>query len=192
MVWPGLQLILEGLDGMQLVPKVYKVGLLRRSVAGKKRKKKPDVAAKENTQNDAKKAKTTTKATTATKATKATKEDQQEGPSMEKTKLNDLSGMASPPAEQPEDVNDMESPAGFKSDEPSPTSLEDSASSSSSSSSGTKRKAEVVVVVDDEDDDDAVRKQNEDMVLARELKKQKRSPMMKKKQGSLMGFFSKK
>ena len=181
-----LQLMLEGLDGMHLVPKLYKVGLMRRSLAGRKRKKKPDVAAKENKQNDAKKAKTAKK---AKKATKDSKEDQQEGgPSTEKATLNsvDLSGMASPPAEQPEDISDMESPAGFKSDEPSPTSLEDSASSSSSS--GTKRKAEVVVV----DDDDAVRKQQEGMVLARDLKKQKKSPMVKKKQGSLMGFFSKK
>ena len=183
--------MLEGLDGMHLVPKVYKVGLMRRSLAGRKRKKKPDVAAKENKQNDAKKAKTAKKNTKATKATKDTKNpkvDQQEGgPSTEKTTLNsvDLSGMASPPAEQPEDISDMESPAGFKSDEPSPTSLEDSASSSSS---GTKRKAEVVVV----GDDDAVRKQQEGMVLARDLKKQKKSPMVKKKQGSLMGFFSKK
>ena len=189
--------MLEGLDGMHLVPKLYKVGLMRRSLAGRKRKKKPDVAAKENKQNDAKKAKTAKKAKKATKATKATKNpknpknpkvDQQEGgPSTEKATLNsvDLSGMASPPAEQPEDISDMESPAGFKSDEPSPTSLEDSASSSSS---GTKRKAEVVVV----DDDEAVRKQQEGMVLARDLKKQKKSPMVKKKQGSLMGFFSKK
>ena len=185
--------MLEGLDGMHLVPKLYKVGLMRRSLAGRKRKKKPDVAAKENKQNDAKKAKTAKKAKKATKATKAPKNpkvDQQEGgPSTAKTTLNsvDLSGMASPPAEQPEDISDMESPAGFKSDEPSPTSLEDSASSSSS---GTKRKAEVVVV--DEDEDDAVRKQQEGMVLARDLKKQKKSPMVKKKQGSLMGFFSKK
>ena len=94
--------------------------------------------------------------------------------------------MASPPAEQPDDVNDVDSPAGFKSDEPSPMSG-GATEADEVLGQGNKRKAgtmsDDVIVVDDEEE--LVR-------LKKMMKKSKKSPQKKSmKQGGLMGFFKK-
>ena len=182
---PKVMLMLEGLDGMSQVGKQYKHGFLRRSKAGaasgigrKRRKEEASAASKLAAAARAVRDSNVVSRDATNPPLKKSKSSPNEDKTPPGSRGNNA--MASPPAEQPEDMNDVDSPAGFKSDEPSPTSMDmvielDSAEVLSSQK---KRKAE--------------RKSDGVSPAKRSKKIAKKGGEKKVKQANLMGFFGSK